>query len=45
MFTYIILFLPYKIAFIENQNLLITILDYLIDILFVMDIFISVFTA
>ena len=45
MFIYIILILPYKIAFIEDENIHFKIIDVAIDILFILDIIISMITA
>lgn len=45
MFVYIIIILPYKIAFVEEGNKFFEVMDLLIDILFFMDILMSMLSA
>lgn len=43
MFAYIILILPFKVAFVEDESLVFNVFDYIIDSLFVLDIILSAF--
>lgn len=45
LFFYTAIFLPFKMAFVVNEDLFFIILDYFVNSLFLVDIFVSIFTV
>lgn len=45
LFAYIIVVLPYKISFIENDYTVLTIIEWIVNVLFIIDILVTILTV